>query len=106
MDEVSIVKNEVTSAEWAEKIRQCQESGLTVQEWCNRNKVNIKTYYYHLRRTREKIVEQIPIPIGTTTEPIQKEDPEIRIRIGEAIIKIPDGMPEKTIGAVLRSLKC
>lgn len=105
MDEVSIVKNEVVSAEWAEKIRQCQESGLTVQEWCNRNKVNIKTYYYHLRRTREKIVEQIPVPIGIT-ETIQKEDPEIRIRIGEAIIKIPDGMSEKTIGAVLRALKC
>lgn len=31
MDEVSIVKNEVVSAEWAEKIRQCRESGLTVQ---------------------------------------------------------------------------
>lgn len=52
MDEVSIVKNEVTSAEWAEKIRQCRESGLTVQEWCDLNKVNIKTYYCHLRRTR------------------------------------------------------
>lgn len=105
MDEVSIVKNEVVSAEWAEKIRQCQESGLTVQEWCNRNKVNIKTYYYHLRRTREKIVEQIPVPIGTTVQ-TAREEPEIKIRIGEAIIKIPEGMSEKTIGAVLRSLKC
>lgn len=102
MDEVSIVKNEVVSAEWAEKIRQCQESGLTVQEWCNRNKVNIKTYYYHLRRTREKIVEQIPVPIGTTVQ-TPKEEPEIKIRI---VIKIPEGMSEKTISAVLRSLKC
>lgn len=105
MDEVSIVKNEVTSAEWAEKIRQCRESGLTVQECCDLNKVNIKTYYYHLRRTREKIVEQIPVPIGTTQQ-IHKEEPEIKIRIGEAVIKIPDGMSENTIGAVLRVLKC
>lgn len=105
MDEVSIVKNEVTSAEWAEKIRQCRESGLTVQEWCNLNKVNVKTYYYHLRRTREKIVEQIPVPVGITQQ-IHKEEPEIKIRIGEAVIKIPDGISEKTIGAVLRTLKC
>lgn len=79
MDEVTIVKNAVTDAEWKEKIRQCQESALTVQEWCNKNHVNIKTYYYHLRRTREKIIEQIPVPICTT---------------------------EQTINAVLRVLKC
>lgn len=105
MDEVTIVKNAVADAEWEEKIRRCQESGLTVQEWCNLNKVNVKTYYYHLRRTREKIVEQIPVPIGTTQQ-LHKEEPEIKIRIGEAVIKIPDGMSEKTIGAVLRVLKC
>ncbi|MCM1330501.1 MAG: IS66 family insertion sequence element accessory protein TnpB, partial [Ruminococcus sp.] len=83
----------------------CQESGLTVQEWCNRNNVNIKTYYYHLRKAREKIVEQIPVPIGTTAQ-ISKEEPEIKIQIGEAVVKIPEGISEKTITAVLRVLKC
>lgn len=105
MDEVTIVKNAVADAEWEEKIRRCQESGLTVQEWCNKNHVNIKTYYYHLRRTREKIIEQIPVPI-CTTEQTHKEDSEIKIRIGETLIKIPNGMSEQTINAVLRVLKC
>lgn len=104
-DTKQALKNAVADAEWEEKIRRCQESGLTVQEWCNLNKVNIKTYYYHLRRTREKIVEQIPVPIGTTSQ-IHKEEPEIKIRIGEAVIKIPDGMSEQTISTVLRVLKC
>ncbi len=66
---------------------------------------NIKTYYYHLRRTREKIIEQVPVPI-CTTEQAHKEDSEIKIRIEETLIKIPNGMSEQTINAVLRVLKC
>lgn len=105
MDEVTIVKTAVADAEWEEKIRRCQESGLTVREWCRMNSIKEKTYYYHLRKARKKIVEQIPVPIGTTAQ-ISKEEPEIKIRIGEAVVKIPEGMSEKTITAVLRVLKC
>lgn len=45
MDEIAIVKNQVQKAEWAERIRQCSESGLTVSEWCRENGINPKTYY-------------------------------------------------------------
>lgn len=54
MDEIAIVKKQVQKAEWTEKIRKCSESGLTVSEWCRENGINLKTYYYHLRKLRKE----------------------------------------------------
>ena len=55
MDEIAIVKKQVQQAEWAERIQRCSESGLTVSEWCRENGINLKTYYYHLRKLRKEI---------------------------------------------------
>ena len=68
MDEIAIVKKQVMEAEWAERIRHCRESGLTVAEWCRQNSINPKTYYYHLRKIRKEICEQIPVPVMTVME--------------------------------------
>ena len=34
MDEIAIVKKQVQKVEWAARIQQCSESGLTISEWC------------------------------------------------------------------------
>lgn len=44
MDEIAIVKKQVQRAEWAERIRQCSESGLTVSEWCRENGINLRQH--------------------------------------------------------------
>ena len=46
MDKISKIKTDVLMREWAEMVRECRSSGLTVKEWCINNDVNIKTYYY------------------------------------------------------------
>lgn len=33
---------------------------MTVQKWCEENGTNPKTYYYHLRKLREKCVASAP----------------------------------------------
>ena len=48
MDKIALVKKQVIEAEWADKISQCRESGLTVSEWGRQNSINPKTYYYKL----------------------------------------------------------
>ncbi len=68
MDEIAIVKKQVQKAEWTEIIRKCIESGLTVAELCRQNSINPKTYYYHLRKIRKEICEQIPVPVMTVME--------------------------------------
>nr|DAI62260.1 MAG TPA: putative terminase small subunit [Inoviridae sp.] len=54
MDEIAIVKKQVQQAEWAERIRKCSESGLTVSEWCRENGIKLKTYYFYLRKLRKE----------------------------------------------------
>ncbi len=65
MDRIAEIKKQVQKEEWAERVRQCRESRLTVSEWCRQNSINPKTYYYHLRKIRKKICEQIPVPVRT-----------------------------------------
>lgn len=65
MNEIALVKKQVIETEWAERVRRCRESGLTVSEWCRENSINPKTYYYHLQKLRKKICEQIPVPVMT-----------------------------------------
>lgn len=33
---------------------------MTVQRWCKENGINPKTYYYHMRKLREKCVASVP----------------------------------------------
>ena len=57
---ITAVKQEVRMRDWAEQIEAQQASGMTVQKWCEENGTNPKTYYYHLRKLREKCVASAP----------------------------------------------
>lgn len=40
MDKISKIKTDLLMREWAEMVRECRASGLTVKEWCIDNDVN------------------------------------------------------------------
>ena len=101
MDEISIVKKQVQKAEWAERIQRCSESGLTVSEWCRQNSINPKTYYYHLRKIRKEICEQIPVPVMTVPEGSHS----VKISIGEVTAEIPECISEKTMTTLIRAMR-
>lgn len=101
MDEISIVKKQVQQAEWAERIRKCSESGLTVSEWCRENGINLKTYYYHLRKLRKEICEQIPVLVMTVPE----ECHSVKISIGEVTTEIPEGISEQMMTTLIRAMQ-
>lgn len=50
MDQVTFVKSEFRLQQWSRIISNCQSSGQTVVSWCKENGINIKTYYYWLRK--------------------------------------------------------
>ena len=52
--DIAVIKQEVQLREWAAQIDAQQSSGLTVSKWCAENEINPKTFYYHLRKVREK----------------------------------------------------
>lgn len=101
MDEIAIVKKQVQKAEWTERIRKCSKSRLTVSEWCIENGVNSKTYYYHLRKLRKEICEQIPVPVMTVPE----ESHRVKISIGEVTAEIPEGISEQMMTTLIRAMK-
>lgn len=63
---ITAVKEEVKLRDWEARIAAQQASGMTVQKWCAENGINPKTYYYHLRKLREKCVASAPaiVPLG------------------------------------------
>lgn len=101
MDQIAIVKERVRKEEWAEQVRRCRKSGLTVSEWCKQNNINPKTYYYHLRKIRKEICEQIPVPVMTVSE----KCPTIKLSIADVAAEIPEGISEQTITSVIRAIR-
>ena len=41
-----MAKHESMINTWRERVMECKTSGLTVAEWCERNHINKKTYFY------------------------------------------------------------
>ena len=101
MNEIAIVKKQVVDAEWAEKIRCCRESGLTVSEWCSDNNINVKTYYYHLRKIRKKLCEQIAVPVMT----VESTNPTVKLQIADVTSEITEGTSEQLITKLVRAIR-
>ena len=101
MDKIALVKKQVIEAEWADKISQCRESGLTVSEWRRQNSINPKTYYYHLRKIRKGICEQIPVHVMTVAE----ESHSVKVNIGDMIAEIPEGISEQMMTSLIRAMR-
>jgi len=45
--------------EWAAQINECNNSGLTVKQWCDGHGINRKTYYNRVRIVREEMLNRI-----------------------------------------------
>ena len=108
MDRIMEIKNKVRISEWSDMVRACRSSGLTVQQWCNSNGINIKTYYYRLRKVREALCEdthdlvQIPINSANTGSVTSS----IKINAGNLNVELPDTIPAATLRSVIEVLKC
>ena len=103
MDKVALVKAEVQGEEWAAKIQACRESGMSVRSWCRENGIASKTYYYHLRKLREKLCEQIPVAVAAVPE---SNESVMRISAAGIRVDIYSSAPAEGIEAVIRALKC
>ena len=48
----SEIKQEYQLQQWAGMVRDRQESGLTIRQWCEERGITEHTYYYRLKRIR------------------------------------------------------
>ena len=63
---VKEAKSQVQLIEWATQVNECRQSGLPVKRWCKENGVAVKSYYYHLKRVREELLDAYES--GNTTQ--------------------------------------
>lgn len=54
---VSKTLRQMRLREWSKQIIDCENSGISVSEWCERNGVGYKNYYYRKRRVREELLD-------------------------------------------------
>ncbi len=106
MDKVGMVKKEVQLQNWAEAELARQESGLTVTQWCRQEKISPSAYYYRLRKIREKICEQIPVPVTEITGNTETDQAAIRIVSGDLKVEMSSDVPSEKIAAIIGALKC
>jgi hypothetical protein len=106
-------------SKWAEIIRECRSSGHTISAWCAENNVNIKSYYYWLKRVRTVACESLPV-MSDNTQPIipvkissslatasstaQKTSSHIILRIGAVTLELNNGASAELIANTIRAL--
>ena len=121
MDKIANVKSQLRLQQWAKIIADCQASDMTVVAWCKANNINIKSYYYWLRKVRNHTLEQMPqltenLPVPTEDDPvtfkrldIQTPVPEaaaaVIIRLPNATVEVNEGTSQQTVQAVLMALQ-
>lgn len=93
---------------------------MTVKAWCELHDINIKTYYYWLRKIRKAALEKSPVPAASL--PVRKDDPvtfrklevqspvsgmqaAIIVHLPQATLEVAQGTDQNTVEAVLLALK-
>lgn len=69
---------------WLDVIRQCRDSGLTNQAWCEQHDISLKSYYYWIAKIRKLALEELPRKRNGTRPVI------------EQAALLPDAAPEFT----------
>ena len=108
MNETAKMKKEVKLTQWAEMVRSRSESGLTVTDWCRQNGINLKTYYYRLKRVRQEVCSEMERHDIVPVEPIAGTEitaEKIELSIGDVKISLPDDFNESTLKRLLGVLR-
>ena len=119
------VKQAVRLQEWGQMVKRCQESGLTIPEWCSQNSIKPSCYYYRLAQVRKAVLQQNqmmpstgqeqPAPTlvkvnMTPTEHAPFSAPAVsgerffHLRYSSAILDIPVGTQAEDIVEVLKAM--
>ena len=118
MDQVTLAKNQMRADNWRSLIQECQQSGQTVVQWCQTNNINIKTYYYWLRKLRTQALaeKELPAPVEHPEQSVAFKQLEVKspitgtraaviIHLPNATLEVTEGTSQQTIQAVLLALQ-
>ena len=118
-------KHAVRLREWNLMVKQRQESGLTVSEWCSQHGLKPSCYYYRLAKLRKAFLERKDlepianqgqvtptlIKVGVTssehTQPLGFMEAGVQffhLQYKDAVLDIPVGTGAEDIAEVLKAI--
>lgn len=101
---------QIRAASWAAMVKQRNDSGLTIREWCAANGIQESVYYYRLNRLRKMALD-----VGESPDPTPKNVPvserfaqipvasapdsnvAIRIRRGDTLVEVSSDAPDRIL---------
>lgn len=69
---------------WLELIQQCRVSGLSDKRWCDENGISSSSFYYNIRRLRQKAAA-IPVP----TQRVLEDHEVVPIHFNQLVVESP-----------------
>ena len=100
---ITKIKSKVSLQEWQQRILECQSSGMSVKAWCQQNRISTGSYYFHLRKIRESVLEENQIIPLEPPKPVSSTG--IRIESAGITITLPETVTPEQLAAVLSALK-
>ena len=100
---ITEIKSKVSLQEWQQRVLDCQSSGMSVKTWCQQNGISTGSYYFHLRKIRESVLEENQIIPLEPPKPVSSTG--IRIESDSITITLPETVSPEQLTAVLSALK-
>ena len=100
---ITEIKSKVFLQEWQQRVLDCQNSGMNVKVWCQQNGISTGSYYFHLRKIRESVLEENQIIPLEPPKPVSSTG--IRIESAGITITLPENTAPEQLTAVLTALK-
>jgi hypothetical protein len=110
--EIAKAKRRYRMTEMTAAIVNCQQSRLSVHDWCAQNEIKEQTYYYWLRIIRKKVLQESDPGAERETNAIIRVDlPErsrntvFRLQFQGYVLEIPSGANTSDIASVLKAVR-
>ena len=113
----------IRQAQWEQIVAECNAAGISKKEWCAKNGIPEKSFYYWQRRIRQQIAAKnscksaddisssfvefpiSPSPASESKLPVPDLSPELMLQIGDCQLFIDGWVQEQTLSTVLKVLR-
>ncbi len=101
------LKHEQHLQKWIPIINNCVNSGLSKQEWCKQNGINIKSYFYWQKRIFDVAVDtsvELPSPTEKLAKTTADKGVIATVSINGISLNLLSGIDSETVTAIVRGL--
>jgi hypothetical protein len=122
MDKLTTATHDYNLTLWANRIKECRASRLTVNKWCEQNNIGLKTYYYWMRKIKREVFDALPTERKEIPSTIDSAAPvfskinlsadngrittaAVTIQLNGIAIDVQDGASEKIIRNTLLAIR-